>query len=206
MTKAGHLDARREHLRFGFVGFVAALLLTGGIFISQAGEGQAQMRGKGMHGHGADGTGHDMVNMPGLRGLDATDEESAELTVMFRNFDRITRTVTNLPNGIRTLTAAKDPDLLAVVVSHVTGMLQRVEEGRDPKVRIQSPTLDILFERRERIKTDIKMTDDGILVIQTSNDLEVVQALQTHAAEVSDMVDRGMEAVHEAMMKRARHR
>ncbi len=159
--------------------------------------------GRGMHGHGADGNGHDMVNMPGLRGLDATPEESAELAEMFRNFERISRTVTNLPNGIRTVTSTDDPELLSTVVSHVTGMIQRVDEGRDPKVFIQSPTLDILFERREAITTDIEMTATGIVVTQTSNDPDVVNALQTHAQEVTAMVDRGMEAVHEAMQKRA---
>lgn len=50
-----------------------------------AGAGQAQMAAHqgDAHMHGADGTGHDEVNMPGLRGLDATPEESAELAVMF---------------------------------------------------------------------------------------------------------------------------
>ncbi|MEK9901594.1 MAG: hypothetical protein VW516_12695, partial [Rhodospirillaceae bacterium] len=91
---------------------------------------------------------------------------------------------------------------LAVVVSHVVGMIGRVEDGRDPQVFIQSPTLDILFERREKIATTIETTDEGIVVVQTSDDPEVVAALQTHAAEVSDMVDRGMQAVHEAMMRR----
>ncbi|MGH1424435.1 MAG: hypothetical protein ACRBBU_06875 [Pseudooceanicola sp.] len=172
---------------------------------------QAQMNGHGTgrhghgHGHGADGTGHDEATMPGLRGLDATPLESSELATMFRNFNAITREVTNLPNGIRTITYSADADLMAVVVSHVVGMIDRVEEGRDPKVFIQSPTLDILFERRDRITTEIDSTDQGIIVIQTSNDPEVVAALQTHASEVSDMVDRGMQAVHDMMMNRARN-
>jgi hypothetical protein len=143
-----------------------------------------------------------MVNMPGLRGLDATPEESAELAVMFQNFTRITREVTNLPDGIRTVTFSEDQELMGVVTSHVVGMIARVEDGRDPKVFIQSPTLDILFERRDSIVTTIEQSDAGIVVTQTSDDPEVVAALQTHAAEVSDMVDRGMEAVHEAMMRR----
>ena len=130
---------------------VAALALVVGIFVAQLDAVEAQMGEPGMHRHGADGTGHDMVNMPGLRGLDATPEESAELAVLFRNFTRITRSVTNLPNGIRTVTYSKDPELMSVVASHVTGMIQRIEDGRDPKVMIQSPTLDILFERRDRI-------------------------------------------------------
>ena len=40
-------------------------------------------------------------------------------------------------------------------------------------------------------------------MIQTADDPEIVTALQTHAAEVSDMADRGMQAVHEMMMERA---
>ena len=46
--------------------------------------------------------------MPGLRGVNATDQESTELAVMFRGFDTITRDVTNLPAGIRTVTRSSD--------------------------------------------------------------------------------------------------
>ncbi len=186
---------------------IAVTLAGAGLFLSAPPAALAQMMmGGGMHGHGQlhgpGGMGHDMVNMPGLQGLDATPEESAELATMFQNFTRITREVTNLPDGIRTVTFSEDEELMGVVVSHVVGMITRVEEGRDPQVFIQSPTLDILFERRDRIVTTIEPTDAGIVVTQTSDDPEVVAALQTHAAEVSDMVDRGMEAVHEAMMRR----
>lgn len=163
--------------------------------------GMGQMPGG--HMHGADGTGHDMMTMPGLRGLDATPEESGELTVLFHHFPGLNREVELLDDGIRTYTWSDDPALAAVLVSHVGGMLQRVEEGRDPQVFIQSPTLDILFQRRETITTEIETTDTGVWVTQTSTDPEVVAALQTHAAEVSDMAARGMQAVHEMMMQRA---
>ena len=178
-------------------GALVAVALAGGIVLASHSTAQST------HSHGADGTGHDEVNMPGLRGVDATDEESAELAVMFRNFEDISRTVTNLDNGIRTVTYSADKALMATVVSHVVGMIDRVDEGRDPQIVIQSPTLDILFERRARIETEITTTNEGIVVVQTSSDPEVVAALQTHAGEVSDLVDRGMAAVHEAMMKRA---
>ena len=163
----------------------------------------AQMGQHGMMHHGADGTGHDEVNMPGLRGLDATPRESAELAEMFRNFPAISREGVNLPNGIRTVTFSEDEELMAVIASHVVGMINRVEEGRDPQIFIQSPTLDIFFERRDRIETQIEMTDRGIEIVQTSDDPEVVAALHKHAGEVSAMADRGMAAVHEMMMERA---
>jgi hypothetical protein len=82
-------------------------------------------------------------------------------------------------------------------------MIGRVEAGQNPKIFIQSPTLDIFFDRGEAISTSIEFTDDGIVVTQTSDDPEVVSALHIHAAEVTDMANRGMQAVHEMMMKRA---
>ena len=150
-----------------------------------------------MHGEGDMGAG-----MPGLQGRDATPRESEELAIMFANFETMTRTVEILPNGIRTVTGSSDPEVMAVLASHVTGMIQRVEEGRDPGIFIQSPTLDIFFERGSTITTQIEMVDGGIAVTQTSDDPELVTALQVHAGEVSAMAERGMAAVHEMMMKR----
>ena len=155
----------------------------------------------GDHMHGADGTGHDEINMPGLRGANATPEESAELAVMFRNFETITRDVTNLPNGIHTVTRSLDEDVMDQLVSHVFGMIGRVEDNDDPEIIIQSRTLDIFFERGDEIETEIELTDEGIVVIQTSEDPELIAALQEHAAEVTELADRGMAAVHEKMMQ-----
>ncbi|MEH6835936.1 hypothetical protein [Falsihalocynthiibacter arcticus] len=180
------------------VGLVLAFILTVGSIVFFNGSVLAQMSG---HMHGADGTGHDEVIMPRLRGTNASPEESAELAVMFRNFETISREVTVLPNGIRTVTRSSDEDVMAELISHVTGMINRVEEGDDPEIIIQSRTLDILFARGDRIQTEIEVTDTGIVVIQTSDDTEVVEALHVHAAEVSDMADRGMQAVHEMMMR-----
>ena len=165
---------------------------------------QAQMVGHtGGHMHGAGGIGHDEVNMPGLRGLNATPEESAEIGGMFRGFQSFSRDVTLLPNGIRTVTTSSDPEVMAQLVSHVTGMIQRVTDKDDPQIFIQSPTLDIFFERGDKITSDIEITDAGLVVTRTSDDPEVVAAMHIHAAEVSAMAERGMQAVHEMMMQRA---
>ena len=201
---------RRGYLITGALAFVAAagvgMVALGphdALAQMMQGGGHGQHGGGGMHGHGhgADGTGHDEATMPGLRGLDATAEESAEMAVMFRNFHLIERQVENLPNGIRTVTGSTDDDVMMALVSHVAGMIARVEDGRDPQVFIQSPTLDIFFARGADIVTEIDVTDDGIVVVQTSEDPELVEALQVHAAEVTDMADRGMHAVHERMMQ-----
>jgi len=43
--------------------------------------------------------------------------------------------------------------------------------------------------------------ENGVIVTQTSDNGDVVAALQKHASEVSDLAERGMVAVHEQMMK-----
>jgi len=153
--------------------------------------------------HSANGMGHGHKNMPGLRGANASQAESDELAVMFEKFDTISREVTNLPNGIRTVTRSTDESVMAVLVSHIIGMIDRVERGDDPQIFIQSPTLDILFLNGAEMQSQIDVTDEGIVVVRTSTDPDVVAALHIHAAEISDMADRGMQAVHEAMMQRA---
>jgi hypothetical protein len=153
--------------------------------------------------HSANGMGHDMKNMPGLRGTNASQAESDELAVLFENFDTITREVENLPNGIRTVTRSSDEDVMAVLVSHIVGMVDRVARGDDPQIFIQSPTLDTLFANGAEMQSQIDVTDEGIVVVRTSTDPDVIGALHVHAAEVSGMADRGMQAVHDAMARRA---
>lgn len=199
----GEMQVLNSKMRKAGAALVLIAILAGAA-ITLRGPAMAQMMGHmhgGQHGHGMDGTGHDEVNMPGLRGENASPEESAELAVMFRGFESFTREVTNLSDGIRTVTRSSDPEVMAALVSHVTGMIGRVENLDDPKIFIQSPTLDIFFQRGDKITSEIEVTDEGIVVVQTSTDPEVVTALQVHAAEVSDMAARGMQAVHEMMMQ-----
>lgn len=203
------MPERSPKTRFGRgrITLLVALVLGVGVagYVAFSGSAWAQMmRHSGLHQlhHGADSTGHDEATLPGLQGLNATPDESADLAVMFNNFQTFSRTVEDLPNGIRTVTTSSDPDVMGTLATHVFEMIQRVERADDPQIFIQSPTLDIFFERPEAITTEIEMTDEGIVVVQTSDDPEVVVALHTHAAEVSDMAARGMQAVHEMMMGR----
>ena len=143
---------------------------------------------------------HDEVNMPGLQGKDTTENEVDDLKTIFKNHKQITRTVENISNGITTTTETTDDKLRDALVRHVVAMVARLEEKRDPKIIIQSPTLDKLFAESDAIQTNIAMTELGIVVTQTSTNPIVAKTLQTHAAEVSDMARRGMEAVHERML------
>lgn len=117
---------------------------------------------------------------------------------MIDSHDRITRAVTNLPNGIRTVTESDDPQVAQTIKTHVASMVQRLDEGR--VFNLFSPTLPVLFENKDKIKTKVETTDKGSIVTQTSSDAAVVAALQAHAVEVSDLAREG----RVAMMRSAR--
>ena len=177
--------------------FIAAALVLAGA-LGAGGMYLAMHSHTGMAHHAA-GMQHDEANMPGLRGRNATPEESAELALLFRNFDTITREVENLPNGIRTVTRSTDRAVMDALVNHSVGMIDRVGQLDDPEILIQSPTLDIFFLHGNEIWSDASLEDEGLVIVQTSDNPQMVTALQTHAAEVTAMTQRGMQAVHEMM-------
>ena len=149
---------------------------------------------RGPHGMGPGmmmGMGHDPATMGQLGVIH-------ELIV---NHDRIKRTVTNLPNGIRTVTESDDPQIAQLIKDHVARMTQRVDARSDPGLPIESPALHSILKNGDKVHTEIEATAKGSVVVQTSSDPETVAALQKHAAEVSDLVDGGMEAVHTAMLR-----
>jgi hypothetical protein len=142
---------------------------------------------------------------PGMmaRGHDAaTMAQMHDIHELFANHDRITRTVTNLPDGIRTVTESPDPRTAQLLKDHVASMRQRVDRGDDPGLPIESEALQSIFQNYEKIHTTVETTSTGIVVTQTSRDQATVAALQQHASEVTDFVNDGMAAMHTAMMKK----
>jgi hypothetical protein len=206
---------KKRTLVMGGIAAAATLLAGGWAFAQSTGHGTSGMHGMGMQGemgpamrgqmgrgmHGRMGAGG--MGMMGMGHGSATPTEMDEIHGMLLNHDRIKRTVTNLSNGIRTVTVSDDPEIAATIASHVAAMGKRVKEGRDPDLPIQSPTLKIIFKNRDKITTTYESTPKGIVVVQTSDDAETVAALQKHAAEVTDLANRGMVAAHETMMKNA---
>ena len=183
----------------GLVAVGAVVVLAGGVFAGMHQMGGVHTMMSGLIGEKMM---HNVIGTPMLEGRDTEDYEVAELRALFENHSALTRTVENLPNGIRTVTETDDPDLRDALSSHIMSMVLRVDEKRDPEIPIQSLTLDVLFETSELITTELDHTPTGIALVQTSDDPEVVAALQTHAAEVSDLAARGMQSAHEAMMAR----
>ena len=127
------------------------------------------------------------VNMPGLQGEDTIQYEVRKLRKIFRSHKGISRAISNITYDIVTTTKAEDKTLRDAIVSHVSMMMTRLEEGKSPEVIIQSPKLDTLFGVHNEIDTEIELTDTGVKVIQTSSNPREAGLLQAHAAEVSDV-------------------
>jgi len=150
------------------------------------------MMGGGMMGGGMMGMAHDPTTMAQLR----------VIHTLFVNHDRIKRTVTNLPDGIRTVTESDDPQIAALLKSHVSDMMKRVGAGDDPGLPIESDALHSIFRDKDKVRTSTETTAKGVVVVQTSDDPKVVAELQEHAGQVTDFVEEGMAAIHTAMMKK----
>lgn len=171
------------------VGVAAALGLGAAVavFAHPGGMGPGMM-GPGMGGPMAGG----------MRHGDASFADDMRLVhAMLFDHDKIKRTVTNLPDGIRTVTESGDPAVARAIRAHVASMEQRLKDGKI--FNLFSPTLPVLFENRDKIKTVVETTDKGSIVTQTSGDAKVAAALQAHAVEVSELARDGMAAMMRGM-------
>jgi hypothetical protein len=141
--------------------------------------------------------GMDHAAMGGADTAFAADMELVHQLVT--NNRAITRTVEHLPNGIRTLTESSSPAIAGYIAAHVASMERRLDEGE--VFNLFSPTIPILFENYDRIRSEFEYTPTGVTVVQTSDDPALVEALQAHAAEVTELVDEGMIAMMRGMME-----
>jgi len=185
--------------RIGLVALACIAFLGLGVYATA--QMMSSHSGHHMHHSGNGQHQHDEVNMPMLNGKNTTQDEVAHMRTLFQQHPVITRDVKNIENGIVTTTLSDDPKVADALINHVAEMITRVEQGDNPEVPIQSPTLSILFEQGDSIQTEIEILENGVIVTQTSDNGDVVAALQKHASEVSDLAARGMVAVHEQMMK-----
>ena len=124
---------------------------------------------------------------------DASFRDDMQLVhAMLIDNKKINRTVENLPDGIRTVTESDEPAVGRAIKAHVASMEKRLNEGRI--FNLFSPTLPVLFDNKDKIKTSVQMTEKGATVTQTSTDAKVVAALQAHALEVDELARDGMVA------------
>jgi len=208
---------RSTKITAGVAGVLTLTMAT--VFAQTSGMGQGMMRGMGQggqggyagheasagHHHGAGGHAGSHGHMGGSTAMltrqDAGSAADMKLVHdLLASNDKIRRTVTNLPDGIRTVTESDDPQTAQAIKAHVASMSARLNDGRE--FNIFSNTLPVLFENKDKIKSTMQMTDKGTVAVRTSTDPKVVAALQGHASEVTELVNEGMVAMHRGMMSR----
>ena len=109
---------------------------------------------------------------------------------MFRRHNEITRTVEEIPGGVRTTTQSNAPDLAAQLQAHVSGMYARLDQGAE--VRCMSSSLPTLFRSASGYRRVMTITPTGVIAEETSDDPAVTAAIRAHAQEVTGFVHDGM--------------
>lgn len=169
-----------------------------------AGGGHGPMMGGGMgHGMSYDTAGHGPMRGPVAMLTRQDANSSADMAIVMNlvhNNTGIRRVVTNLPDGIRTVTESDDPKVAADIKAHVASMSGRLKDGRE--FNLFSTTLPVIFDNAAKIKSSLEFSDKGVIVTRTSSDQKIVAALQAHAGEVSELVRDGMAGMRRGMKSR----
>lgn len=141
------------------------------------------------------------------RGMMHRDSTTAEVMQVVHqlmvNHDKLRRTVVNLPNGVRTVTESDDPTMVTQIQRHVTMTGAFVAAGHDPNLPMSTPALRGVLQNGRKIVRQAQATAKGMEVVETSDDPATVALLQQHAAEITELVKRGMAAMHGGAMAAA---
>lgn len=119
-------------------------------------------------------------------------EDMMAIRKLLMQHEKINRQVENLDNGVKTWTTSEDPEIAAAIQKHVRQMHERIKENKP--IRQMDPLFREIFDNAEKIKMEIKDMENGVLVIETSEDPRVVKLIQQHANRaVSEFVKQGMQ-------------
>jgi hypothetical protein len=129
-------------------------------------------------------------------GVDAAD--MSRYTEMFNRHSEITRTVEEIPGGIRTVTQSNSPDLVGQLQAHVSSMYSHLDQGAE--VMCMSASLPTLFGRANGYRRQLTFTPTGVIAEETADDPGLTQAIRAHAQEVTGFVRDGMPAMMQGMM------
>ena len=122
--------------------------------------------------------------------MDADHAQDMELFhYLLDNRDQIRRTVTELPDGVETLTESDDPDVAAKIREHVAAMYRRIEEDRP--IHRRDPLFAEIFDHADAIDMMMEKTDFGLRVVETSSDPYVAELIKSHAHVVSQFLENG---------------
>jgi len=127
---------------------------------------------------------------------------AADMSTYMELFDRhteISRTVEDIPGGVRTITESDAPELVAQLQAHVASMYDHLIRGAE--VTCMSKTLPSLFRNADGYRRPLTTTPKGVVVTETSADPRLARIIRQHAYEVTGFVRDGMQAMMQGMMR-----
>ena len=123
-------------------------------------------------------------------------EDMRPIREMLMNHEQIERRVEDLPNGVKTWTTSENPQIAAAIQKHVRQMHERIKEKKP--IRQMDPLFREIFKHADKIEMEIEDLPNGVLVLETSEDPQVVKLIQQHAHKaVSEFAGQGMQRAME---------
>jgi hypothetical protein len=130
--------------------------------------------------------------------MGATPADMSLYIDMFNRHSETTRTVDEIPGGIRTTTQSNSPDLVGQLQAHVSSMYSHLDQGAE--VMCMSGSLPTLFRHANGYRRQLTFTPTGVIAEETADDPALTQAIRAHAQEVTGFVRDGMPAMMRGMM------
>ena len=129
---------------------------------------------------------------PMMRGGSMADMQGdmADFHFLLDHRSEIRRTVTNLPDGVETLTESDVPEVASRLKTHVAAMYARLEAKRP--IHQRDPLFREVFAHADQIAVTITPTSNGLRVVETSSDPAVAKLVQAHAEVVNGFLKNGM--------------
>jgi hypothetical protein len=126
------------------------------------------------------------------RGMAMDPAHVADMEVFHQLFDHrseIRRDVTQLRDGVDTLTESDNPKVTALLQRHLDAMVARVHEARP--IHQRDPLFREIFANSEHIRMEVRRTAKGVRVIETSEDPYVTKLIKQHAEVIGLFIANG---------------
>ena len=119
-------------------------------------------------------------------------EDMRPIRQMLMNHEQIERRVEDIPDGVKTWTTSEEPAIVSAIQKHVRQMHERLKE--DKPIRQMDPLFNEIFKHADKIDMKIEDLENGVMVIETSADPQVVKLIRQHAHRaVSEFAEQGMQ-------------
>ncbi len=138
------------------------------------------------------------IRLADHNGMGVDPADMSRYAEMFERHSEITRTVDEIPGGVRTTTESNSPDLVGQLQAHVSSMYSHLDQGAE--VMCMSDSLPTLFSQANGYRRRLTFIPTGVMAEETADDPTITQAIRAHAQEVTGFVRNGMPPMMKGMM------